>query len=131
MTDIDLNALDLDELKVQAEVLGITFPANIKEDTLRKKIAEALGETAESAPAVKEPATDDKVIVHIARDNENKQPVFLGLNGDPIRVRRGEDVAIPAKYLQCLENAIRLEKDEDTGEMVEIPAYSYTVKLAG
>lgn len=126
MNDIDLNTLSFDELKQQADVLDVKYSGNIGEEGLRKRIREALGEEVEAKP--KAPTGKKTVFVTIAKDKDNKQPVPLGLNGKIIRIRRGERVEIPEAFLAVLQNAVRQEKDPESGELIETPAYPYSVE---
>ena len=54
MSEINTDAMDRDELEATAADLGVTFASNIGDANLRKKINQALGQTApemESGPA--------------------------------------------------------------------------------
>lgn len=128
MSETNLNALNLEELKKQADILQIKYASNIGEEALRKKLAEALGivgDDTDDQSGTDEQKTEKTVTVLIGKDPENKQPVPLGVNGRIIRVRRGEKVQIPAEFLDCLKNAVRMEWDAEAEEMIEVPAYNF------
>ena len=129
----ELNAMTLNELKDQADILGVKYANNIGEDALRKKLAEELGEfTEDRDPAPATASTeddDDKVTIMIAPDGQDKQPVFVSVNGAPIRIVRGKKVRVHKKYIQALENAIRVIRDPKTGINEEVMAYPFQTFL--
>lgn len=130
MSDVNIDALSGAELKEQAKVLGISLIGNPKDDTLRDKIREALGEvpaaeTVAAAPVVDE--TERMITIIIARSERDKQPVPIGVNGRVIRIKRGEQVTIPERFVHALRNAVQQIRDADSGEMRDVEAYPFQI----
>jgi hypothetical protein len=122
----ELNTMNLEDLKAQADVLGVEYANNIGADALRKKIVAVLGDEEEiTKPTVLAKSTTKMVTINIARSKEDKQPVPVGLNGKVYRMKRGEDVTVPAGVVDILRNAIQVFRDPDTGEDHEVEAYPF------
>ena len=131
MTELNVDQLSSEELKEQARILGISLKGGLNDETIRNKIKEALGEpTTPATPVTPNKAGSAKkqktVVVNFPMTKEDKQPVFIGLNGKNYRVRRGEDVEIPAELLNVLEDAKQHICDED-GNWEWVPTYNYNV----
>ncbi|MCL7941216.1 hypothetical protein M8009_13060 [Halomonas sp. ATCH28] len=135
---IDLNALNKDELKEQAEILGIELKGNPTADTIRTMLREALGEPEPGAKASKAKASQvtyghairpgEKIYtVEIHKDGKDKQPVFLSCNDRKVRVRRGDQVRIGAGIYESLKNAVESRYDAEAEEWIDVPSYPYTV----
>lgn len=143
MTELNLDAMDLAELKKQADILGVTYAGNIGEDTLRKKISEVLGQTAtdgEGQPdlSAPEPTANKKkdpnlerVTIIIHESESDKHPVFVGFNGRPFYMKRNEEVTVPQGVLNILDNAktkVYNPKDTDKFRMVQRFPYEIVKK---
>jgi hypothetical protein len=129
MTDVNLNAMQRPELEQTANDLGVKFPHNASDGTLRKKIAEHLGEPAPDEPTpAAAPKTKRKMLeITIQADSRDKQPVQVGLNGRLYVIKRGEKVTVPAPVVKILENAKRHEYDPYTMKRTIVPAYPFMV----
>jgi len=124
----DLKKLQRPELEEQAELLNITVAANETDASLRKKIATALGEISDEAPALSHPsvAKDEKRVTIIVNKSEiDKQPVVVGVNGKNYVMKRGERVSVPLSVIEVLNNATKLTWDTDMKEYAEVPRYPY------
>ncbi|MCA9367296.1 hypothetical protein KC887_03490 [Candidatus Kaiserbacteria bacterium] len=124
----DLKKLSRTDLEEQAELLTIAFTANDTDATLRKKIATALGEISEEAPALSHPsvAKDEKRVTIIVNKSEtDKQPVVVGVNGKNYVMKRGEPVSVPLAVVEILNNATKLAWDSEMTEYAEVPRYPY------
>ena len=98
MSEINLYNLTMDELKEQARILGIAIRGNPSADTLREKIRKAVNiEPAESSKPADVDDSDRKkdwITIVIAEDENDQQPVYVGVNGKSYFIRRGEPVAL-------------------------------------
>ena len=119
--NLDLNSLTKDQLKEQAQILGVTLKGNPTEDTIREKLREALGEGSPSAAPAKSDDTgiavrkgEKRYTIEIHKDGKDKQPVFLGCNGRTVRIKRGEQVTIGEGLFQSLKNATESRLDTET-----------------
>lgn len=129
---VDLNSLSKDELKAQAEILGVTLKGNPTAETIRDKLREALGQPKpkDQLPVGREIAIqkgERRYTVEIHKDGKDKQPVFLGCNGRSVRIKRGEQVTIGDGLFQSLKNAIENRFDTESEEWIRVPSYPYTV----
>ncbi|GEK48435.1 hypothetical protein HPA02_27180 [Bisbaumannia pacifica] len=132
--NLDLNSLSKEQLKEQANILGVTLKGNPAEETIRDKLREALGE---DSPSPAKPKLSDggiavrkgekRYTIEIHKDGKDKQPVFLGCNGRTVRIKRGEQVTIGEGLFQSLRNATESRLDTETEEWVQVPSYPYTV----
>ena len=131
-----LDQLSGAELREQADAVGVQYASNIGDDTLRKKIMDALGISSESNSSPSAEAEQDtsedkplskKVTIVINKDKDDKQPVPVAVNGKVYRIVRGEKVTVPVEVLNVLEDAIQVIKDPETEELSEVPAYNYRV----
>lgn len=131
MSDLNLDTMNADQLKEQADVLGIEYRQNIGEDTLRKRIREALGEApASDTPTLTAaaPAKGGKMVtIRIEESELDHQPVPIGLNGEIIRIKRGEDVLIPERFLGPLRDAKQQIQDQKTGQWRTVQTYPFSV----
>ena len=127
MSEVNLNNLSSTELRDQAKILGVKVNANTADETIREKLREALGVVEEVR--IKEEASEVRkmITIRIASDKTDKAPVFFGLNGRSIRVRRGENVDIPAEFLSVIRDAVQVSYDPETLEATNIPTYPVTI----
>lgn len=130
MSDINLYNLSLDELKEQARILGIVIRGNPSADTLRDKIRQAVNiEPAADAKPVAEENLDRKkdwITVVIAEDENDRHPVFVGVNGKNYWIRRGEPVPVPPEVVTVLQDAIQVGLDSK-GNTTSRPTYPFNI----
>lgn len=126
MTDVNLLALSLDELKEQARILGVSLKGGMSEDTLRERIQAALdGDTEDKPKEVAKPKSKDVVTIMIAEDENDRQPVFVGVNGKSYRIKRGMEVEVPASVAEVLKNA--KQSSYRNGEWKTRPTYPFQI----
>lgn len=86
--------------------------------------------TAESKPRTRKAPMkpgDELVTVHLFKDADKYvDDVTIGVNGSIIKVKRGEDVQIPRKYAEVLENSIR--QDKKTAELIQRHTSAYAAE---
>ena len=131
MSEVNLYNLSLEELKEQARILGIVIKGNPSADTLRERIRKAV---------VVEPAADAKSEVEapdrrsgwpkivIAEDENDQQPVFVGVNGKNYWIRRGEPVAVPPEVVNALSDAKQVVWNGKDGVSKSIPSYPFRIE---
>ena len=109
MSEINLYNLTMDELKEQARILGIAIRGHPSAATLREKIRKAVNiEPAESSKPADVDDSDRKkdwITIVIAEDENDQQPVYVGVNGKSYFIRRGEPVAVPPEVVGVLTDA--------------------------
>jgi hypothetical protein len=128
MSEINLDVLGLEELKEQARILGISLKGGLSEETLRSKIREVLGGTSsddEEPVVVLDQQVKSRVKIRIHEDENDKYPVFVGVNGKSYRIQRGVDVDVPAEVAEVLRNAV--QSVTRNGETRQVPTYSFSV----
>jgi len=133
MSEVD--TLTSEELREQAKIMGISLRGNPSDETLREKLRAALGE--DITPSVDEAKSkakgNDWVTITIHEDPNNKQPVFVGVNGKSYRIKRGVPVSVPRAVVENLNDAVRVEyyQDEDRNRIArKVPAYPFSVHAA-
>lgn len=127
-----------------ADYLGITFPANAKDETMRAKIKPAWGkdhiminDEAGEGNAPRQEGTPPKpvtnaqqgpvngsvrVIISVSDEPGGSDPVPLAVNGYAMLVPRGKEVDIPVRYHEALNNAVMDRYDTDAdGNLIPIP----------
>ncbi|NCF34757.1 MAG: hypothetical protein GWP50_14455 [Proteobacteria bacterium] len=131
MSEVNLYNLSLEELKEQARILGIVIKGNPSADTLRERIRRAV---------VVEPAADTKSEVEeperrsgwptivISEDENDQQPVFVGVNGKNYWIRRGEPVAVPPEVVNALTDAKQVVWNGKDGVSKTIPSYPFRIE---
>ena len=132
MSEINLYNLTLDELKEQARILGIQVRGNPSADTLREKIKQAVNiePAADAKPAAEEPVDRKKgwKTIVIAEDEQDQQPVFVGINGKNYWIRRGEPVQVPPEVITVLSDAQQVVWNGKDGTSKTIPTYPFRVE---
>ena len=132
MSEINLYNLTLDELKEQARILGIQVRGNPSADTLREKIKQAVNiEPAADAKPAAEESVDRKKgwkTIVIAEDEQDQQPVFVGINGKNYWIRRGEPVQVPPEVVTVLSDAQQVVWNGKDGTSKTIPTYPFRVE---
>lgn len=131
MSELNIDTLTSAELKDQAKVLGIPLTGNPKDETIRERIREALGEPAKANETQAQPiaaeASEKLVKIMIQESESDQQPVAIGLNGRIIRIQRGKEVDVPAGYVEILRNAKQKVRDTKTNEDREVLSYPFQV----
>lgn len=131
--------------------LGMAFPANTKEETMRAKIASAWAKPeipvasadADDAdalpPSPPRPVTAEqqkpgkkmvRIIIAQTEEPGGADPVPVGVNGSVMIIPRGKEVDIPLAYFEVLKNAVqdRYVTDEEGNILAEprkVPAYPW------
>ena len=131
----DLMAASKDELREYARnTLGINLPTNASEQTLRERVAMALGIEVAAAPATAPTKSMRKTVViniHKTPGKLGRSDVFVSVNNRDFLIRRGVDVEVPGEVMHVLENAIEdaWEMDDETRDLKkrEVHAYPFTV----
>jgi hypothetical protein len=131
MSEVNLYNLSLEELKEQARILGIVIKGNPSADTLRERIRKAVvvEPAADAQPEVEEP--DRKSgwpTIVIAEDENDQQPVFVGVNGKNYWIRRGEPVAVPPEVVNALSDAKQVVWNGKDGVSKSIPSYPFRIE---
>lgn len=124
MSEVNLNELSLKELKEQAKILGVDLKGAASTDTIRDRIYSVLGQPTEDKVEPKVKSGWVKIL--IAESETDKQPVFVGVDGNSFRIRRGEAVSVPQKVVNALKDAIQRIPQKD-GTIREIPTYPFQI----
>ncbi|MCD6006907.1 hypothetical protein [Halomonas sp. IOP_31] len=136
MSDINTAEMNREELESTATDLGISFQGNTKDDTLRKKINDALGTPDANdapAPTFDNPAAPGETNrakryrIIIATNDQDKQPVQVGVNGRMYVIKRGEEVTVPESVVENLSNAVQHIYDPKTMKESKVLAYPFQV----
>ncbi|WP_277810688.1 hypothetical protein [Chromohalobacter canadensis] len=134
MSDTNTAEMNREQLEEAAKALDLKFQANTKDDTLRAKIDQALGAPAEpaasgtslpSAPGETKKAKRYRII--IATNDQDKQPVQVGVNGRMYVIKRGEEVTVPASVVSVLSDAVQHIYDPKTMKESKVLAYPFQV----
>lgn len=126
---MNLEQLDREALKEQAELLGVKFDSKTADKTLRNKIQAKLGEPVEevelSHASVKK--DESRITIILNESDIDKQPVVVGLNGRNFVMKRGKPVAVPAEVIEILNNAKKVVWNMDMNEHHSVMRYPYQV----
>lgn len=68
-----------------------------------------LAETAPEAEAAPM-AEKKKVIINLPLTRDNKEPLWVGVNGRKYLIRRGEDVAVPVGVAKVIQRMLKAER---------------------
>lgn len=134
MSDINTAEMNRDELEATAKDLGVQFQKNTGDDTLRGRIDEKLG-NAPAAPAqhFQNPAAPGeskqakRYRIIIATNDQDSQPVQVGVNGRMYVIERGKEVNVPASVVENLNNAVQHVYDPKTMKESRVMAYPFQV----
>ena len=140
--------LDIPNLQNTQQLIGKIL--NIKPDATHIEVPEEMaGETQQSAtapqPALTEagvplpdpdpngplhPTNDPRVTIIVQNSSDKTKPAecFINVNGYVIRIKRGEQVAIPYRHFLALENGIEMIAREtgDINPMTGMPIMTYS-----
>lgn len=135
MSDINTADMTRDDLETTANDLGVQFQKNTGDDTLRKRIDEALGNpaqpAAESHPAAPgEGKNEKRYKVIIQTSDQDQQPVPVFVNGRSYVIKRGEEVTVPASVVEVLNNAVQHVYDPSTMKERTVLAYPFQAREA-
>lgn len=127
MSDVNLESMKRAELEQTATDLGMKYRSDVTDETLRKKIADQLGEPTEVTKSAPTPKAEGKrVEITIHQDARDQQPVQVGLNGKMYLIKRGEKVIVPKAVVEILEHAVRFEYDPSMSKRTEVLSYPFT-----
>jgi len=130
MSDINTEAMSREELEATAKDLGLSYPGNTGDDTLRKKIQEALGDESvplsKSAPVATGNAKERKFEIIIATHEQDKQPAQGGVNGRWFVIKRGEKVIVSESIVENLKCATQRHYDSEMN-MTEVQSYPFQI----
>lgn len=84
--------------------IEINAPADTAADTAAEPAEAPAGEVA-----TKEKSMEDYVEIMIPRSEKNPGPVFIGVNGENVLVKRGEYVKVRRKFAEALRNSFNQE----------------------
>jgi len=130
MSDINTEAMSREDLEATAKDLGLSYPGNTGDDTLRKKIQEALGD--ESVPLSKSAAVatgnakERQFEIIISTHEQDKQPVQGGVNGRSFVIKRGEKVVVSESIVEILKNAVQFHYDSEMNR-TEVQSYPFQI----
>ncbi len=71
-----------------------------------------------------------RIVIHRQEGVIGQADVFIGINGYPYQIRRGDEVEVPKALLGILRDAIitTIEKDKDGNEVIRnVPRFAFTV----
>ena len=126
MTAFSLDSATTDQLREYATTVGVDVPPNIKDDTLRARIRETLGEVQKVEEPKKTKSNPEKSMwVRIQNDGMFTGPVSLTHNGTQALVARNEWVEIPFKYFEVLRLAVTHDVNGMTGDITSRPTYPF------
>ncbi len=54
--------------------------------------------------------TDEMVTVRLIRDENHRQPLFVGVNGKGYLVQRGKEVSVPKAVYEVIKNSLDQEQ---------------------
>lgn len=127
--DKNIEEMSIDELKEYADMLNVSYAANIGKETLLAKVKTVLGEPEEEAePAHPSVAKDDeRVTIIIGTSESDKQPVPVSVNGRNYVMQRGKEVSVPPCVLEVLDHAVKQVWDSEMKEYSKVKRYPYQV----
>ena len=102
--------------KAKAEAAAIVAEAQAK----AKETLEAAKETAPAAPK-----PNDLVPIRLFKDND-KDDVFVAVNGRSFQIKRGETVQVPAYVAEVLEQS--MAQDNATANLIERESSAYAAE---
>lgn len=129
---MDINDLTREELKEQAELLGISFSEKERTEVLKQKIKVALGDVDDREEVFAHKATardEERISIVLNESDTDKQPVQVGVNGRLFVIKRGVKVSVPMSVIEVLNNAQRLVWDGQMKEYNRVMRYPYRVQM--
>ena len=141
MNDINLATADEQELKTWAiNNIDLNLTLNMKAETMRQKILDKCVELNIDPPVASVQTKADKksgakntIVINVAKDKEDPNPIFVGVQGVGYSIPRGIDVAVSPAIVEVLNNAMQdiVSQDED-GEMhhEDVITYPFQIKRA-
>lgn len=128
MSDINIDALSAAELKSQLDALEVEYNPKANAETLRKKLKEALGQDDTDSAPLEGELQSKFVEIMFHKDKDDKQPVYIGVQGRSFRFTRGEWAKCPRYLLPTIDNIKKDVLDEKTMEFITIQPYPYQVR---
>ena len=131
MTTFSIDSATSQQLRDYAsDTLAMDVPSNIKDDTLRQRIREKLGEVQKGEEPKKTKANPEQYIwVRISNSGKDSSPVSLTHNGVQAVLLRNTWVEVPYKYFEVLRLAVTYDIDQSTGEASGRPTFPYQWSL--
>lgn len=102
---------------------------NALKDDLQTEVAETV-QDMEKTKADLRAQTKYRITVHEQDNTDDKNQVFVSVNGYPYLIRRGEEVEVPEGVLNVLREAVigKISKDKDGNEVIKsVNRFAYTV----
>lgn len=129
MSDINIDTADRQNLEQVADDMGVKYQSNTGDDTLRKRIKEKLGDTgsADTQEAAPKKPKGKRYEIIVATDNQDKQPVFVGVNGRNYVIQRGKKVTVPAAVVNVLSTAVQDVYDPESMEKHPVQSYPFQI----
>lgn len=81
--------------------------ASLADDLLAETAPEAEAASMESAEKKK---GVKKVVINLPLTRDNKEPLWVGVNGRKYLIRRGEDVAVPVGVAKVIQRMLKAER---------------------
>ena len=124
---MNLEELSREELKEQAELLGVKFDSKMADKTLRSKIQAKLGEPVDEPELSHKSVESDetRVTIILNESDTDKQPVVVGVNGKNYVMKRGKPVAVPLAVIEVLNNAKKVVWNMAMDEHHSVMRYPY------
>ena len=124
---MNLEELSREELKEQAELLGVKFDSKMADKTLRGKIQAKLGEPVDEPELSHKSVENDetRVTIILNESDIDKQPVVVGVNGKNYVMQRGKPVAVPLAVIEVLNNAKKVVWNMAMDEHHSVMRYPY------
>lgn len=125
----DLVEMSIEELKDYADLLGVTYAANIGEEKLRAKIQSALGEAVEEPEVSHSSVSSDeeRITIIVGESETDKQPVQVAVNGRNYIMKRGKEVSVPKSVIEVLNHAVKQTWDSEMKGYSSVMRYPYQV----
>lgn len=126
---MNLEALNREELKEQAELLGVKFDSKASDKALRNKISAKLGEPVDE-PELSHSSvatSDEKITIVMAESERDKQPVVVAVNGRNYIMNRGKPVSVPPSVIEVLNHAVKTVWDEEMKQSHQVMRYPYQI----
>lgn len=133
MESPDIDQMTREELDELAETLNIKSNGTMKDETVRQKIRDQLGEPSEPAEnghAVVESLPADEKLTIVLNDSEtDKWPVQVYLNGRSYIMQRNRPVTVPKAVVEILNHAVKTVWDSEMKSYTKVQRYPYRLAV--